>query len=94
MSPPKIQQFHNKGLNDSEVEEISNSELKIMTIIMISKSKEDMYKHLSESNGNKNKQLNELKENSSKQLNETRKTMKDMKVELNKDIQILKKKSN
>jgi hypothetical protein len=50
----KSQWLHNKYLNDSEVDGISNIELKWM----INEMKEDMYKHLSEIKENINKQLN------------------------------------
>jgi hypothetical protein len=42
---------------------------------MVSKIKEDTYKHLNEFKEDIHKQLNELKENSNKQLNEIRKIM-------------------
>jgi hypothetical protein len=50
-----------KYLHDSEVDEISNIELKRM-IRMISDAKGDMYKYLNEIKENTNKHLNELKE--------------------------------
>jgi hypothetical protein len=46
MSPPKVNNSTIKDLNNSEVDEIPNNELKGMKIRMINKIKEDMYQHL------------------------------------------------
>jgi hypothetical protein len=50
-----------KDLNDSEVDETANNELRKMMIKIINKIKEDMHIHLSEFKENTNKHLNEFK---------------------------------
>jgi hypothetical protein len=91
MCPSKVNNSVIKDLNDNEVDEISNIELKRTMIRVINKIREDMCKDPNEFKQDINKQLNELKENSNKQLNEIRKTMQDVQEEFNKDTEILKK---
>jgi hypothetical protein len=78
MSSTKLNSFTPIDTSYSEVDEVSDKELKIMIIRTINKIKENMYKC-----------LNEFQKNTNKQLEELRKTMQDMKEEFNKDIQIL-----
>jgi hypothetical protein len=73
-------------LNDHEVEEISNSELKRTMIRMINEIEVDIYKYKE----NTNKQVNELKENSNKLLWQIWKKIQDTKEEFNKNIEIMK----
>jgi hypothetical protein len=68
----KSQQFIAKDLKNSDMDEISKHELKIIMIRMINEMKKDMNKHLNEFKDNTNKQLNKLKK-----LNEM-KTMQNM----------------
>jgi hypothetical protein len=46
MSAPKVKCSTIQGLNDSEVDKISNSDLKRTMARMVNEIKEDMYKHL------------------------------------------------
>jgi F0F1-type ATP synthase membrane subunit b/b' len=72
MSPSKVNNSTIRALNHSEVDEISNNELKRIRS-MINEIKKDKYKNLNEFKEDTNKQLNEIKENSNRQLKEIRK---------------------
>jgi hypothetical protein len=48
MSPPNGNSFTTKELNKSEVDEISNNELKKTMTRMMNEIKEEMYQHLNE----------------------------------------------
>jgi uncharacterized Fe-S cluster-containing protein len=71
----KSQNHTLKNVHDSEVDKISNIELKRMMVRMSSEIKEDMFNQLNKFKENKNKQLNEFKEDKHKQLNKIRMTM-------------------
>jgi Txe/YoeB family toxin of Txe-Axe toxin-antitoxin module len=61
MTSQKVNNFTTNDLNDHEVYEIPNIELKSMMLRMINKIKEDMYKHLSKFKENTHKQLDKFK---------------------------------
>jgi glutamyl-tRNA reductase len=63
MSTPQVNSSTVKGLNDSEMNEISTKELKRMMASMINKIKNDMFNHLRKFKRNKSIQLNELRKN-------------------------------
>jgi hypothetical protein len=64
MTPQKVNNHTTKDLNVSEVDEMSNIELKGMMTRMTNEMKENIYKH-----------FNVIKENTNKQFNEIRKTI-------------------
>jgi DNA anti-recombination protein RmuC len=72
-------------LKNSETDNISNKELKRITVRMINKIKEEMYMQMNAFIEDTNKHVNELKQNSNKQLDEIRKTMQDTKGKFNKN---------
>jgi hypothetical protein len=68
MTPPNVNNPTVIHTKDSEEEKSPEKELKSMTITIITKIKEDMYKKKNELKENTNKQLKGLKDNTNKQL--------------------------
>jgi predicted transcriptional regulator len=91
MRKTKVNNSPLKNLNDSEIDENTSNEPKRTMVRIINEIKEDIYKHFNELQKDTNQQLNEFKKNSNKHLNEIWKTIQDVKEEVNKNREILRK---
>jgi methyl-accepting chemotaxis protein len=74
-------------------EELSNNEFQKTIVKIINFFKAETQKIVFDLKENMSKQLNELKENTNKQMNENKQTILDMKKEISKDMETLKKQS-